>query len=478
MAALLQSTLAVAAACLLTTAGSVAALKQASANTIGAHISSTIIRDKITPNSLAMRSYTPSTPESHTSIHVRRRSSQPSANLTNVHDIYYMIDLKVGSETIPVSVDTGSSDTWLIQEPYTCVSYFFNPGRKPDCGFGPGLKSDMSSSIVLPNTTFGRAYGDGTFVRGYFVNSPVTIGGLTIPSQRLAVVNYTYWYGDNRVSGLLGLGYPLLTSLDSEGYQTMSAYDPIFFTLWKERLVTEPVFSIALSRDEDQTTEWHNGQGPVTVPSEGEGGKRHKSFLALGGLPDVGVDESTWARTPIQSMDLLDGWDIQTSELGMYIIVADAYVFGKTKLGGASGSAEQFVPVGEPTRNTTRFPVLIDAGSTLSILPRALVDQLYASFDPPAKYMPGTGLYYARCDATVPTFGVQIGTSLFSIEPEDLLRQNVRKQDEQTGEWWCRIGVTDSYSAPYILGVTFLSNVVAVFDVGKDEMRFATRTKY
>lgn len=106
------------------------------------------------------------------------------------------------------------------------------------------------------------------------------------------------------------------------------------------------------------------------------------------------------------------------------------------------------------------------------------MNQLYATFDPPAKYMPGTGLFYARCNATVPTFGVQIGTSTFYIEPEDLLRQNVRKQDEDTGEWWCRIGVTDGYSSPWILGVTFLSNVVAVFDVGRNEMRFATRTKY
>ncbi|KAM7187772.1 hypothetical protein V8F20_010829 [Naviculisporaceae sp. PSN 640] len=461
-------------AAVMATCLAVDALKQASPNAIGAQIKASVVHDKIAPVSLPMRSYVPSP---HDPIHLRRRSQshQPVANLTNVHDIYYMIDLKVGSETIPVSVDTGSSDTWLIQEPYTCVSYFFTPGKKPECGFGPGLKSDLSKSIVLPDTPFGRAYGDGTFVRGYFVNSPVTIGGLTIPEQRLAIVNYTYWFGDNRVSGLLGLGYPLLTSLDSEGYQTMKAYDPIFFTLWREKLVSEPVFSIALSRDEDQTTEWHNGQGPVTVPSEGEAGNRHKSYLALGGLPDVSVEEGSWARTPIQSMSLLSGWDIETSELGMYLIVADAYVFGKTKLG--TGNAG-FVPVGEPTRNTTQFPVLIDAGSTLSILPRALVDQLYASFDPPAKYMPGTGLYYARCNATVPTFGVQIGSSIFHIEPEDLLRQNVRKQDADTGEWWCRIGVTDSYSAPYVLGVTFLSNVVAVFDVGKDEMRFATRTKY
>jgi hypothetical protein len=103
-----------------------------------------------------------------------------------------------------------------------------------------------------------------------------------------------------------------------------------------------------------------------------------------------------------------------------------------------------------------------------------LVNQLYAAFDPPAEYLSSTGLFYARCNATVPTFGVEIGESTFYIAPEDLLRQTVR---DPTGEW-CRVGVTDADSPPHVLGVTFLTNVVAVFDVEHSEMRFAARKKY
>ena len=69
---------------------------------------------------------------------------------------------------------------------------------------------------------------------------------------------------------------------------------------------------------------------------------------------------------------------------------------------------------------------------------------------------------------------MQIGGSTFYIAPEDLLRQNAR---DHSGEF-CRVGVTDSDSPPHVLGVTFLSNVVAVFDVGNHEMRFAARNKY
>ena len=88
--------------------------------------------------------------------------------------------------------------------------------------------------------------------------------------------------------------------------------------------------------------------------------------------------------------------------------------------------------------------------------------------------MSNGGLFYALCNATVPRFGVQIGDSTFYMAPEDLLRQTVRDPTKER----CRIGVTDTDSPPHVLGVSFLTNVVAVFDVGKSEMRFAARTKY
>jgi len=59
-------------------------------------------------------------------LHLRRRSTNVSTSLTNVHDVYYIIDLLVGNETIPVSIDTGSSDTWMVKSPYKCISFRFD----------------------------------------------------------------------------------------------------------------------------------------------------------------------------------------------------------------------------------------------------------------------------------------------------------------------------------------------------------------
>jgi hypothetical protein len=104
-----------------------------------------------------------------------------------------------------------------------------------------------------------------------------------------------------------------------------------------------------------------------------------------------------------------------------------------------------------------------------------MAQAVYNLFDPPAQLVHSTGLFYAPCNATIPNFGLQIGNSAFYMSPDDLLRQGAR--DPETNSL-CRVGVTDSDSAPWVLGVTFLANVVAVFDIGNSEMRFAARHQY
>lgn len=75
----------------------------------------------------------------------------------------------------------------------------------------------------------------------------------------------------------------------------------------------------------------------------------------------------------------------------------------------------------------------------------------------------------------MPAFGVRVGSETYYMSPDDLLRQNAR--DIETGRL-CRVGIVDAGAGPFTLGVTFLSNVVAVFDVGNSEIRFAKRNKY
>jgi hypothetical protein len=157
------------------------------------------------------------------------------------------------------------------------------------------------------------------------------------------MVNYTYWYGDGRASGLLGLAYPFMTAVDGN----IDQYNPIFTNMW-ERDFIMPLFTLGLSRE-----------------TNGSKVNATESYLAFGGLPPVAYDDSTWSRTPILSMSEVPGWGVTGDVRGLYVISADAYVYGKLNLTAKDPYAGLAV-------NTTQFPVLVDCGSSLTILPAGM----------------------------------------------------------------------------------------------------------
>ncbi|CAP67077.1 uncharacterized protein PODANS_4_4490 [Podospora anserina S mat+] len=385
-----------------------------------------LVPDTVTSNVIPMRKHIVPSSEHRSSVvkPVYRRTADVNhpANLTNVHDVYYIVDIVVGNQTLAVSVDTGSSDTWFVSDYFECVRFWWQgPEYKPNCGLADGFTGNLSGG-VLDNPPFVRSYMDTTFVSGYYGFEDVTVGSITAKNQRVGVVNYTFWAGDGLTSALRSPG----------------------------RVGTRA-----------------RPDGEVRTP---EG-----SYLALGGLPPVEVDEESWARTKIHGVDAIPEWMFEQSDLGLYIIKPDSWVYGRETEDVTPAEADQgAVTTHGLTTNTTQFPVLIDVGATLSLLPKGLVQKLYAAFDPPAKYLSTNGLFFALCNATIPKFGVNIGENTFYFAPEDLLRQTAR---DPSGEY-CRIGVTDVNGGPYVLGVSFLSSVVAVFDIENTEMRFASRTKY
>jgi len=118
----------------------------------------------------------------------------------------------------------------------------------------------------------------------------------------------------------------------------------------------------------------------------------------------------------------------------------------------------------EPTQ------VIIDSGTTLMYLPDLLVDYIALLFSPPAFINPYNGLYMAICDSIAPRFGVIISGKTFYVNPEDLL--NPMSPDV------CMLAIQKQGAGDAVLGDSFLKNVLAVFDVGIHEMRFAARENY
>ncbi|MGI4850515.1 MAG: pepsin-like aspartyl protease [Janthinobacterium lividum] len=84
------------------------------------------------------------------------------------------------------------------------------------------------------------------------------------------------------------------------------------------------------------------------------------------------------------------------------------------------------------------------------------------------------GGFIISCDATAPTIGIQINGTVFTIDPVDMILYG----DGEVCITGVQDGGAEGSGALYILGDVFLKNVVAVYDLGAEEMSFAAREFY
>ena len=207
--------------------------------------------------------------------HQRQVGGSGYQNITpaTAYGTQYAVDLTFADVPLRVLLDTGSSDTWIVQEGYRCVDYANEDMDEESCGFGPTYPGDFQYGAI-PDQHIYIQYGDGEIVYGPVGYSDVTLGNITVKRQEAALANTTYWYGNNETSGVLGLAYPSITNAYlGDGYEhnwlDAVSYSPVFSSMINQGLVL-PYFSMAINR---------NSSG---------------GLLAFGGIPPVqGLDYST-----------------------------------------------------------------------------------------------------------------------------------------------------------------------------------------
>lgn len=277
-------------------------------------------------------------------------TSYGATPVDNLYSEEYIAEIAWDGVAVDVIVDTGSSDTWLVQAGFTCVDYAGNEQAEADCYFGPVFNGTFDEGAIA-DENFDIEYGDGEFLTGVFGYENVTVAGITVDQQQVALVNYSYWDGDGVSSGLMGLAYPLLTSAyagtdpSADSEDTQVVYNPIITTLIDEGLI-EPVFSLALDRNSDS------------------------GYLALGGLPPVNYT-GAFATTPIKIVEIYD-WPAMATQYSFYTIYVDAWIYegseDRTEI--ATGAwTDLFAADDAAVVNTTQFPIIVDSGTTLLYLP-------------------------------------------------------------------------------------------------------------
>ncbi|CAL5873837.1 uncharacterized protein PFLUO_LOCUS8120 [Penicillium psychrofluorescens] len=344
-------------------------------------------------------------------------------------------------------VDTGSSDTYVMQTGYNCVNSTNNLVI-PESGCLYANKTYHKSKTYrrVPEEMFGVKYGAG-LASGLMAYEQVSVGDVSVNEQKIGISNDSNPMGDGVNSGLLGLGYPALTSAHPANHTSNSTYwrdrlvyNPLLFTMHEQGLI-DPYFSLALA---------HTPQNQSTS---------FGGYLTLGGLPPVN-HSSHFSTVQVEITENIPLWYTSGKNVRSY--------WSTTVNNITYGSSSNNL-----TTNTTSFQAFIDSGNYISYLPPAVIDPINALFSPPATYDSDLGLYVVDCSAKAPKFGLSLGDQTFYHDGSDLIYQ--------TSEGVCVSSLASSSEVSLgditlnIIGVPFLKNVVAVFDFGKNEMRFAKK---
>lgn len=378
----------------------------------------------------------------------RRQEANPRTITSTQNGATLRVEVQVNGQVFYLNPDTGSSDLWVPTADFQCVEPVSNlEVSQDDCHFGATYEIPESTEYVA-NQTFGVQYGTGIAL-GKVAYANVTVNGITVEHQKIGLVDRTNDVGDDLGSGILGLGFPPLTSahpgkdLDNSTLLfNRAVYDPVFVSMYKQDLV-EPWYSFAIERPQKNTTVSPGG------------------WLGLGELPPVKHSQD-WA---VKQIEVTEGLPNELTggknEITLMTLTVDGVTWGNS-------SANSKVT------NSTPFQAVVDTGNHMNLFPTEIAEAINSLFDPPGKFDKESHVYFVDCNATTPELGVILdGQTFWHQKPEDLIFHDT------SGLCYSSVAPTgeDDGLALNFLGDAFLRNVVSVFDFGKEEMRFAARTE-
>ena len=354
----------------------------------------------------------------------------------------FQADISVGGQPLRMILDTGSSDTWFVTDTTECVdSATLKPFSGGKCGYGgPRFKQPGNFKPII-DLHFNTTYGNGNSIHGPMGYSRMTVGGLKIERQQVAKAKYVAADAEGKASGIMGLAYPAETycyrgtnlSADvvcnpKRPNCNRQYYSSVMTTLFADH-ITKPLFAFALSRSKSSGGVW-----------------------TLGGIPELQsaeINASMASQVTIPNR-LLDGTEVRL----WYMADVDRVAYP-----GASSTA-------------AKGQYIVDTGTSAMILPAAEAKAINALFQPPA--VRSSGAYLVYCNATAPDIQIQFGGKGFGVNPSDMKLE----AGDPSGICVSAVQEETGTGLPLILGNAFLKNVIAVFDVGRAEMTFASRMYY
>lgn len=350
---------------------------------------------------------------------------------------FYSVQLNIGSpfQQVEVLVDTGSSDLWITgsDNPY-CLGTRNSqilPSDQIDCSqYGTFNKSQSSTwSQNITALPFFISYGDTTFASGVWGQDQLHLEDINVTGLSFAVANRT-----NSTVGVLGVGLPSLevTNAARNGYQ----YDNFPMILKRSGATSSSAYSLFLnSLDEEH--------GSILFGAV----DNSKYTGSLYTIPLINTLQSYGYNQPIQFEVTLQGI-------------------------GLSGDDND----SNVTLTTTKIPVLLDSGTTLTYLPKPILDNLADNIN--ATFSERYGYYVVPCNfdgnsSSNFNDNSQLVFDFGGFHIDTPLKDYLISISRNT----CILGLIPQDSNSGVLGDTFLSHAYVVYDLERLEISMA-QTKF
>lgn len=364
-----------------------------------------------------------------------------NVNATN-RQIFYSVDLNVGTPAQRVSVllDTGSSDLWVpgadntfcnsrkdlgsnsTDQPLKTPSL---PAPQPtmDCQQYGTFDYTKSSSFKTNDSTLYIRYGDKSYALGRFGQDTVAIDSLGLPNVSLGVAHQA-----SDTQGVFGIGLAGLETTKTGFSTTLNQcpyeYDNFPQVLKSQGIVDSNAYSLFLNSP-------GASQGSILF-----GGIDHSKYT--GDLYTVPLVNTGSSQNPIQFQITLQG-------VGM-------------TLNSSNGTNQNL------TFSTSKFPVLLDSGTTLMSLPKKITDEMAKQVG--ATYQSDIGYYELKCPQDDDT---RLVLDFGGFHINSKITNHLTKS--QNGN--CLLGITPSETDSGTLGDVFLVDAYVVYDLDNYEISLA-----
>lgn len=353
-----------------------------------------------------------------------RLSTRDPAGSTNLLNTLngFGANINLGTQEFTVMVDTGSSALLLAENTIQCPS---GVSTSDSCGFSATYTPDTNFHEIA-NETFVIGYVTSSDLSGLWGQTTVEVADISVPNVYVALANETLGlWSAPPLDGIMGLSFRNGGALINNNTANQASLAESMFS----QQLSASWFSVTLSRNDSQG---------------GSGG-----YLGFGGRPDdalpsVNTSNSPWAIVPMLTNS--------SGEYDSFSINVTAFMVE------SNGQAVAYVPHSNYTAH------VLDTGTGLNLVDPQVATAINTAFDPPGTLGCDTCFWTVPCNATPPTLGVVIGQETFYVNAADMISPPYVVDGDCLTQWQSL--ASEGLVANSILGNPFLTNVLAVFDLG------------